>query len=564
MDLSIRDLIVPNDRPDAASRGNASQTAFSGTSSASISAFNDLLRQFSTEADTRQTTTSREHAATSGRASDRNSDAPGDDKVRENKPAAEDAAHADRSQATGDARKASDQTRAQGEEMNQATGVNVADANPQDARGPGDAPEPDLPVNPLQPLAQAKDNPAVSVKSDPVAALQPENTGKTITGETGTSLKTSEAPANQSNETNGTQLVNAAATSKGRPAQLNNFSGASLEAFSENLDTQDDGVNDEIANLVRDAMARGNNSAVASDVGKRQPIDTKLSGADQTRQTSISVPQNDGADSGKSLRPMPGYGVLLAQEVGSNGAMEVKSGLNGATTAGTDSSAGQNGNGPNAAQGGGQTVGSAEMQTLGIGAAGISTAEQTQSAPRQILGNGIQILSSPPGIQAASNGIVKMSGAAQSAARAQSPAPVPFEDVAVHIARAASTGSDHITIKLKPAALGQIDVKLDLTQDGRVTAVITADRSDTLDMLARDAKSLERALADAGLKTDSGSLQFNLRGDGNAYGEHEQANARYPSLGETPDVELNDPSKVLALSNYINPRLANGGVDIRV
>ena len=45
------------------------------------------------------------------------------------------------------------------------------------------------------------------------------------------------------------------------------------------------------------------------------------------------------------------------------------------------------------------------------------------------------------------------------------------------------------------------------------------ERSETLDLLQRDARSLERALNDAGLKADSGSLEFNLRGDGDAQAE---------------------------------------------
>ena len=41
-----------------------------------------------------------------------------------------------------------------------------------------------------------------------------------------------------------------------------------------------------------------------------------------------------------------------------------------------------------------------------------------------------------------------------------------------------------------------------------------ADRPETLDMLQRDARVLERALNDAGLRADSGGLSFNLRSDG--------------------------------------------------
>ena len=44
-----------------------------------------------------------------------------------------------------------------------------------------------------------------------------------------------------------------------------------------------------------------------------------------------------------------------------------------------------------------------------------------------------------------------------------------------------------------------------------MTSRLIADRSDTLDLLRRDAAGLERALQDAGLKTADNSLQFSLR-----------------------------------------------------
>ena len=90
----------------------------------------------------------------------------------------------------------------------------------------------------------------------------------------------------------------------------------------------------------------------------------------------------------------------------------------------------------------------------------------------------------------------------------------PAEQVAIQIYKAASGGSDRIRIKLYPAELGRIDVKLQFAGDGAVKVVVTAEKSDTLDLLLRDSRTLERALQDAGLKTDSHSLNFNLRGEG--------------------------------------------------
>ena len=110
---------------------------------------------------------------------------------------------------------------------------------------------------------------------------------------------------------------------------------------------------------------------------------------------------------------------------------------------------------------------------------------------------------------------------AQMAARATGPVPgqpatpagqpVPVGDVAVHIQRAAAKGEERISIRLHPAELGHVQVSLKTGADGITRAAVQVERPETLDMLQRDARGLERALQDAGLKTDSNSLSFTLR-----------------------------------------------------
>lgn len=77
----------------------------------------------------------------------------------------------------------------------------------------------------------------------------------------------------------------------------------------------------------------------------------------------------------------------------------------------------------------------------------------------------------------------------------------------------AKNGGGEINIHLQPANLGRVDVSMKIDEDGRMTATITVDRQDTLDLLRRDSYALERSLADAGMKTDGGGLQFSLRGE---------------------------------------------------
>ncbi len=88
------------------------------------------------------------------------------------------------------------------------------------------------------------------------------------------------------------------------------------------------------------------------------------------------------------------------------------------------------------------------------------------------------------------------------------------DQITVQIARQVKGGNDTIKITLKPVELGTIEVKLEVAPDGRVTAIVTADNKDTLALLQKDTRGLEKALNDAGLNTDSSSLSFNLRGEG--------------------------------------------------
>ena len=109
-------------------------------------------------------------------------------------------------------------------------------------------------------------------------------------------------------------------------------------------------------------------------------------------------------------------------------------------------------------------------------------------------------------------------------------------------------------------------MQLDVAPDGRVHAVIAADKPETLDLLQRDARALERALNDAGLRADSGSLSFNLRGQNQHFGDmpgNPGSAGRWGAAADrTPDMDLlNTTSRIGA---YLNARAAAGGVDIQV
>jgi flagellar hook-length control protein FliK len=138
----------------------------------------------------------------------------------------------------------------------------------------------------------------------------------------------------------------------------------------------------------------------------------------------------------------------------------------------------------------------------------------------------------------------------------------PAEQIAVQVRRAQAAGQEQINIKLHPAELGRIEVRLENGPEGTLRAVISAERSETLDLLQRDARGLERALQEAGVKTDSGSLNFNLRGQGQQQQTAEDGAARGAASGDgTAAGQLGDAGP--PTPHHAGPR-HDGALDIRV
>ena len=116
---------------------------------------------------------------------------------------------------------------------------------------------------------------------------------------------------------------------------------------------------------------------------------------------------------------------------------------------------------------------------------------------------------------------------------ARVPVSPPANQVSVQISKAIKNGDSQIRLQLKPEDLGKVEVKLDITADGRAKALILVEKPETLDLLQRDLRTLDRALQDAGLKTDQNSLTFTLNGRENQNAMH-QANQ---DTEQTPNEE---------------------------
>ena len=157
-------------------------------------------------------------------------------------------------------------------------------------------------------------------------------------------------------------------------------------------------------------------------------------------------------------------------------------------------------------------------QPTGQPAAPTAHAAATLEAVRASLTEG-----QPQGSQSQATGVVSISAAAPSSevraanlaqAAQRHEIPVPMQAVAIEIGMRAMRGAKEFAIRLDPEDLGRIDVKLEISEAGQVQAKVVVDKVETLQLLQRDARTLERAFDQAGLKTSPDGLQFSLRDQG--------------------------------------------------
>ena len=145
---------------------------------------------------------------------------------------------------------------------------------------------------------------------------------------------------------------------------------------------------------------------------------------------------------------------------------------------------------------------------------------------------------------------------------AASNAPVPLSGLAVEIAASVRSGKTHFEIRLDPADLGRIDVRIDVDRNGQVTSHLTVEKPETLSMLRQDAPQLQRQLDDAGFKTGSGGLQFSLRDQPSSNQNNGDETGRN---AQRLVVSSEDPTPAAVVGRTYGRMLgSSSGVDIKV
>lgn len=131
--------------------------------------------------------------------------------------------------------------------------------------------------------------------------------------------------------------------------------------------------------------------------------------------------------------------------------------------------------------------------------------------------------------------------------------------LAVSIATRSQAGSRHFDIRLNPAELGRVDVRLTVDDAGKAQASLTVEKPQTLELLQKDSSHLERALKDAGLDLSQNGLNFSLRGQQQQGGNSPSSRGRALNVQAIAAVEAAPSTTLLSSLGASHTRL-----DIRV
>ncbi len=165
---------------------------------------------------------------------------------------------------------------------------------------------------------------------------------------------------------------------------------------------------------------------------------------------------------------------------------------------------------------------SAGLSTVPANAAATEQNVSASALLNSVFPDGVDWSTAPGAPQTANNNVTLATmtslSSQSNAATAAHPA---TQTVAATITKAGQGDNKNITLRLDPPALGRVQVRMEITEDHMVKAIITSEKPQTHMMLQRDAHVLERALQDAGLDALSSSLEFELSQDGGLFSDND-------------------------------------------
>jgi len=138
------------------------------------------------------------------------------------------------------------------------------------------------------------------------------------------------------------------------------------------------------------------------------------------------------------------------------------------------------------------------------------------------------------------------------------PTQVNVPQLAFDIVRHVQAGNTKFHVRLDPPELGRIDVRMDVDKSGNVTTRLTVEKSETLDLLQRDQRSLEKALAQAGLEGSKTNLEFSLRQNPSSHRDQQGDGGGSPFASGPGTAANDDAAETATVTQYRGTASASG------
>ncbi len=171
----------------------------------------------------------------------------------------------------------------------------------------------------------------------------------------------------------------------------------------------------------------------------------------------------------------------------------------------------------------------------------------------------------PPPAQAASSSATSAPSLAPQAAHASAASQV--APALLTLATSAS-GTQRLTLRLEPADLGTVQVRIDRPAEAPAHVDISVSRPETLTLLLRDQAQLQHTLNQAGVPAEGRTLSFHLAGQDTdspsrqAGGFDQSATNGQTTRNGAAARDAADPAEEVTLASPVPPRWQRVGLDI--
>lgn len=136
-------------------------------------------------------------------------------------------------------------------------------------------------------------------------------------------------------------------------------------------------------------------------------------------------------------------------------------------------------------------------------------------------------------------------------------------DMGAVISRHVVEGRDQVTVRLTPPEMGRVDVRLSFDHAKGLRAVVATESPAAMDLLRRDMGDLNRALADAGIRTDADSFRFDSRSSGGGFAQSDHSRQNPQGQQSAPfRTARGDLSADPSAERAWRPLRASGGIDM--